>query len=40
MKRGIRFVAALALLFALEASVRLAAQPAQDQATLYKRLGG
>lgn len=38
MKRGIRFFAALALLFALAAAVPVAAQ--EGQATLYKRLGG
>ena len=39
MKRGILCASALALLFAL-AAVPLAAQPAEGQATLYKRLGG
>ena len=41
MRRGIRFVAALALVCALGAVVPLAAQPAAgSQATLYQRLGG
>jgi hemoglobin len=39
MKRGILCASALTLLFALGAAP-LAAQPAEGQATLYKRLGG
>ncbi|HEY7213426.1 MAG TPA: group 1 truncated hemoglobin [Thermoanaerobaculia bacterium] len=41
MRRGIRFVAALALVSMLAAVAPLAAQPAAGgQATLYQRLGG